>query len=229
MSEHVEPNRSFRTSLYDEEAATDARMRLFAGIGLPSDPPLFAASIGILALLEPRARQLQTIQMHPGWSAMPNGLREAASVAAMITASGPRLPYDAHVRDILGIDGSFGRIVDPLLELREAIMIARAVREQCVRVINEGFIYGDTAIGGPVGILVELRELGIATHPDLVDDWIGDFERICADGHDVDIDVELLREWSVSYRAALELLARPPDQKLLGSDPSTARRNRRAR
>lgn len=229
MSEHVGTTRSFKTSLYDEEAATEARAQLFAGIGLPSDPPLLAASIGLLALLAPDAHQLQTIQGHPGWCALPQGLREAASVAAMIQASGPRLPYDTRVREILGIDASYGRIVEPLLELRETIMVARAIREQCIRVINDGFVYGDTAIGGPVGILVELRELGVATHPDLVDDWLAAFERICADADDVEFDAELLREWSVSYRAALELLATEPDQKLLGSDPSTARRNRRAR
>lgn len=224
MSEHVDTIRTFKTSLYDEEAATEARMQLIAGITLPTDPPLCAASIGLLALLEPRARQLQMLHIHPGFAAMPQGLRDAANVAAMVHASGPRLPYDKRVRDILGIDGSYGRIVEPLLELREAIMVARAIREQCIRVINDGFMYGDTAIGGPVGILVELRELGVATNPDLVDEWLATFDRICMD--DVEYDEELLREWSVSYRGALELLATEPDQKLLGSDPSSRRTRR---
>ena len=96
-------------------------------------------------------------------------LREAAAFAAQVDASGPRLPYSAAAREVLGIDASYGRLVDPLLELRETIMIARAVREHCVRAIDEGFAYGETALGGPLGLLLELRELGVATSPDLVD------------------------------------------------------------
>src|SRR5690606_5039136 len=68
VSEHVDTIRTFKTSLYDEEAATEARMQLIAGITLPTDPPLCAASIGLLALLEPRARQLQMLHIHPGFA-----------------------------------------------------------------------------------------------------------------------------------------------------------------
>ena len=107
-------------------------------------------------------------------------------------------------------------------------MIARAIREQCVRTVDEGFAYGDTAIGGVLGVLLELRELGIAVSPDLVDEWQSAFDVACQDAAADVSDPEFMREWSRSYRNALKLLATPPEQKLLGSDPTTVRRSKRA-
>ncbi len=214
--------------LYGSDEALEARTRLLAGIMLPSEPELFAASVGLLALLEPEARQFESIAEHAALEKLPPSLREATAVAAKVGASGPRLPYSDSTRDILGIDASYGRFVDPLLALRETIIIARAIRQQCVRTVDEGFAYGQTAIGGVLGVLLELRELGIAVSPDLVDEWQGAFDLVCQDASDDVGDADFLREWTRSYRAALTLLATPPDQKLLGSDPSV-RRNKRAR
>jgi hypothetical protein len=229
VNEDVTDTTAFGVGLYDNDDALTARAELLARVALPSDPPLFAACIGLLALLEPHATQLDRITEHPALASLPQGLREAASVAALVDASGPRLPYDMRVRDILGIDGSFGRIVEPLLELRESIMIARALREQCMRVIGEGFAYGQTAVGGPVGLLLELRELGVATQPDLVDEWLASFDRLRAGSTGDGVNATVMSEWSRAYRAALELLAEEPEHKMLGSDPSTARRSKRAR
>jgi hypothetical protein len=215
--------------LYGSDEALEARTQLLAAIMLPAEPELFAASVGLLALLEPEARQFETITDHEALAKLPPSLREATAVAAMVGASGPRLPYSDMTRDILGIDASYGRFVDPLLQLRETIMIARAIREQCVRTVDAGFAYGETAIGGVVGVLLELRELGIAVSPDLVDEWQTVFEAVCQDARDDVGDPEFLREWARSYRAGLKLLATPPDQKLLGSDPIGAARNKRAR
>ena len=128
---------------------------------------------------------------------------------------------------MLGVDASYGRVVDPLLELRETIIMARVIRDRGVRIVDEGFAYGETSIGGIVGVLVELRELGVAIKPDLVDEWIDNFDRLRGIGDVADTDY--VREWSRSYRAALQLLAAPPDKKLLGSDPSTDKRGRHAR
>lgn len=214
--------------LYGSDEALEARTRLLAAIMLPSEPGLFAASVGLLALLEPEARQFETITDHDALEKLPPSLREATAVAAKVGASGPRLPYSDTTRDILGIDASYGRLVDPLLALRETIVVARAIRQQCVRTVDEGFAYGQTAIGGVIGVLLELRELGVAVSPDLVDEWHGVFDLICQDAADHVGDSEFLREWTRSYRAALTLLATPPDQKLLGSDPTT-RRNKRTR
>ena len=215
--------------LYGSDEALVARTGLIAAVALPEEPQLFAACVGLLALLEPEADQFDGISTHSTFASLPPALRDATAVAAQVAASGPRLPYTAAVRDILGIDASYGRMVDPLLELRETILIARAIREKCVRVIDEGFAYGETSIGGPVGLLVELRELGVATHPDLVEEWQTAFERVCGDTQDVTAEDAYLREWTACYRAALELLAKPPEQKLLGSDPTETRRGRRAR
>ncbi len=213
------------TVLYGSDEALDERGRLIAGITLPIDPPMFAACVGLLTLLDPSADQLDAIAQHDALAGLPQGLREATTVAAQVGASGPRLPYSKAARDVLGIDASYGRMVDPLLELRETIMIARAVREHCVRAVDEGFAYGETSAGGPIGLLLELRELGVATSPDLVDEWLTGFERLCADVSDE--PDEYLREWTRSYRAALQLLATEPEQKLLGADPTRARRSRR--
>lgn len=214
--------------LYGSDEALDARTRLLAAIMLPSEPELFAATVGLLALLEPEARQFATIVDHAALDKLPPALREATAVAAMVGASGPRLPYSDTTRDILGIDASYGRLVEPLLALRETIVIARAIRKQCVRTVDEGFAYGQTAIGGVLGVLLELRELGVAVSPDLVDEWHGAFDLVCRDAPGDAADTELLREWTRSYRSALALLATPPDQKLLGSDP-TVRRHKRTR
>lgn len=220
---------AFAVGLYDSDEAIAARSALLARVVLPSNPSMFAACVGLLTLLDPSAKQLALIAAHPALASLPQGLKEAASVAALIDASGPRMPYDVRVRDILGIDASFGRIVEPLLELRESIMIARALREQCMRVIGEGFEYGQTAVGGAVGLLLELRELGVATQPDLVDEWLAGFERLHADSHGDGVNATVMSEWSRAYRAALELLGQEPEHKMLGSDPSTARRSKRAR
>lgn len=213
--------------LYSSDDALDARGQLIAEITLPVEPEMFAACVGLLTLLDPGADQLDAIATHAVLPTLPQGLREAAAFAAQVDASGPRLPYSAAAREVLGIDASYGRLVDPLLELRETIMIARAVREHCVRAIDEGFAYGETALGGPLGLLLELRELGVATSPDLVDEWITGFDGLCADISDE--PGEYLRAWTRSFRSALQLLATEPDRKLLGSDPTMARRNRPAR
>lgn len=213
--------------LYGSDEALHARGELLASVSLPEEPQMFAACVGLLALLDPEADQFAAIGDHPVLATLPASLRDATIVAAQVGASGPRLPYSEAVRGVLGLDASYGRVVDPLLELRETIMIARAIREQCVRVIDEGFTYGETAIGGPVGLLLELRELGVATSPDVVDEWLTGFDRVAADPEYQRDD--LLREWARCYRAALELLAIPPEQKLLGNDPTNPRRSRRGR
>jgi hypothetical protein len=107
-------------------------------------------------------------------------------------------------------------------------MIARAIREQCVRTVDEGFAYGETSIGGVIGVLLELRELGVAVSPDLVDEWQLAFESACQSATETVGDPEFMREWTESYRAGLKLLATPPDQKLLGSDPTPVRRTKRS-
>jgi len=211
--------------LYDNEAALDARGELLSGIGIPEDPAMFAACIGLLALLDPTADQLAIVKNHRALAELPAELHEAAAVAAMIGASGPCLPYRVPLRDILGISASYGRVVEPLLELRETIPLARAIRNRCIDIVGSGFAYGETASGGILGLLLELRELGVATSPALVDEWLTEFDVICATGNDAGENPEFLRGWCASYRAALELLAQPPDQKLLGSDPTRARRN----
>ncbi len=211
------------TGLYGSDDALDARGGFLKKVSLPQDPKLFAACVGLLALLDPTAHQFDSITGHSALTELPQGLREAAMVAATVHASGPRLPYTAELVDILGIDASYGRVVDPLLELRETIMIARALRDRCVKEIDD-FSRGETAVGGLLGILLELRELGVATSPDVVDEWLEHFDRVRATG-DRD-ETDYVREWSRSYRAALELLAEPPKQKLLGSDPTRAGRKR---
>jgi hypothetical protein len=196
-------------ALYGSLEALDARGDLLASIALPGEARMFAACVGLIALLEPEAHQFTRIVNHAALASLPQPLREATAVAANVHASGPRLPYSDRARDVLGVDASFGRIVDPLLELREAITIARAIREQCMRAIDEGFAQRELSIAGPLGVLVELRELGIATNPDLVDDWL------------------TARTISDAYRAAFQLLAVAPERKLLGSDPTTTARSRR--
>ncbi|HEX5057987.1 MAG TPA: hypothetical protein VFV99_01450, partial [Kofleriaceae bacterium] len=203
--------------LYGNDEALNTRGVVLAKVVLPEDPRLFAGCVGLLALLEPEAHQFVDIGNHPALTALPQVLREATMVAAQVTASGPRLPYTERVRDILGIDASYGRVVDPLLALRETITIARSIRDRCTKLVDDGFAYGDTAIGGVVGVLLELRELGVATAPDLVDEWIESFDHLRDIGED---DTDFLREWSRSYRAALKLLSTEPDKKLLGSEPT---------
>jgi hypothetical protein len=215
------------TALYGSDDALDARAAMLRKVNLPEDPRLFAACVGLLALFDPTAEQFDAIAGHSALAALPQGLREAATVAASVHASGPRLPYTAQLGEILGIDASYGRVVDPLLELRETITIGRALRDRCVRAVDEGFSYGQTAAGGLVGVLLELRELGIATSPDVVDEWLDSFDRVRAIGDRTESDY--IREWSRSYRAALELLAIPPHQKLIGSDPTSTNRTRRVR
>lgn len=211
--------------LYDNDDALDARGELLSGIGIPDDPQMFAACIGLLALLDPTADQFACVKEHAALTKLPNELREAAAVAAMVGASGPSLPYRDRLRDILGIDASYGRVVEPLLELRETIAIARAIRNRCIDIVEEGFAYGEVSVGGIVGLLLELRELGVATSPDLVDEWQSAFDRICGESTDVAHDEKFLRGWCATYRGGLELLATPPEQKLLGSDPTKARRS----
>jgi hypothetical protein len=202
--------------LYGSDEALDARCRFLAEIELPEEPKLFAACIGLLALLDPTAHQLEGANQHGALADLPQTLREATTVAATVAASGPRLPYTEPVRDVLGVEASYGRVVDPLLELRETITMARAIRDRGVRIVDHGFAQGQTSIGGVVGVLVELRELGIAISPDLVDEWLDDFDRLSGIGE----DSEYIREWSRSYRAGLALLSLPPEKKLLGSDPT---------
>ena len=113
--------------------------------------------------------------------------------------------------------------------LRETITIARAIRNRCIEIVGAGFPYGETAVGGIVGVLLELRELGVATSPDLVDEWQSEFDHICASANigtetAVAENATFLRGWCASYRGALELLAQAPEQKLLGSDPTKAPR-----
>lgn len=213
--------------LYGSDDALNARGVLLAKVTLPEDPRLFAGCIGLLALLEPDAHQFLDVANHAALALLPPVLREATNVAAHIGASGPRLPYGDRVRDILGIDASYGRVVDPLLELRETITIARSIRDRCAKIVDDGFAYGATSVGGVVGVLLELRELGVATSPDLVDEWIEAFDKLRHIGDREDTDY--LREWSRSYRSALELLGKEPDRKLLGSEPTTAPRGKRAR
>jgi hypothetical protein len=215
------------TGLYGSDDALDARAELLRKVTLPEEPRLFAACVGLLALFDPTADQFDSIAEHKALATLPQGLREAATVAASVHASGPRLPYTAQLGEILGIDASYGRVVDPLLELRETITIGRALRDRCVRSVDECFTYGQTAAGGLVGVLLELRELGIATSPDVVDEWLDTFDRVRAVGDRTETDY--IREWSRSYRAALELLAIPPHQKLIGSDPTSTNRTRRVR
>lgn len=219
------------TALYGSDDALDARGDLIAVIGLPEEPTLFAACVGMLALLDPTADQLLQVSAHAALAELPAPLREAAAVAALVGASGPTLPYSAQAKQVLGIDASFGRVVEPLLELRESIALARALRERCVKVIGEGFIYGETAIGGVIGLLVELRELGVACNPDVVDEWQTSFERLMRPADDeADRDPDpFVTQWADNVRVAFELLATPPDQKLLGSDPTRERRSKRAR
>ena len=219
------------TALYGSDDALDARGDLIAAIGLPDEPRLFAACVGMLALLDPTADQLAQVSAHPALAQLPAPLHEAAGVAALVGASGPTLPYGAQAKQVLGIDGSFGRVVEPLLELREAIALARAIRERCIKVIGEGFVYGETAIGGVIGVLVELRELGVACNPDVVDEWQKSFERLMLPADDeADRDPEqFITHWAANVRVAFELLATQPDQKLLGSDPTRERRSKRAR
>lgn len=217
----------WNTGLYGSDDALDARTGLINDIALPGEPRLFAACVGLLALLEPTARQFDSIAGHDALSALPQELREATAVAASVHASGPRLPYTAQLGDILGIDASCGRVVDPLLELREAITVARAIRDRCVRAIDDRRTGSETGVGGILGILLELRELGIATSPDVVDEWLDSFDRVGATGDRYETD--FMREWTRSYRGALELLAIPPHQKLLGSDPTTTGRSKRVR
>ena len=207
--------------LYGSDEALDARSKFIAEIELPDDPRLFEACVGLLALLDPFAHQLEGAHTHPTIAALPHNIRDA-TIAATLAASGLRLPYSRAVREVLGVDASYGRVVDPLLELRETITMARVIRDRAVKIVDDGFAYGQTAIGGIVGVLVELRELGIAISPDLVEEWIDSFDRLRGIG-DVD-DTEFIREWSRTYRASLELLASSPDKKLLGSDPSADKR-----
>ncbi|HEY5943956.1 MAG TPA: hypothetical protein VIV40_00620 [Kofleriaceae bacterium] len=212
------------TGLYGCDEALDARTEFLGSVELPEDPRLFAACVGLLALLDPTAHQLEMVGEHGSLAGLPQTLREATAVAATVAASGPRLPYAPQVRDVLGVDASYGRVVDPLLEMRETITIARAIRDRAVRIVDCGFAHGDTSIGGIVGLLVELRELGIAISPDLVEEWLDSFDQLRGIGDT--LDSEYLREWSRSYRSALELLATEPDRKLLGSDPTTGRSKR---
>jgi hypothetical protein len=216
--------------LYDNDAALDARGELLSGIGIPDDPPLFAATIGLLALLDPTADQFAQVKDHAAMSSLPSEVREAAQVAAFVGASGPCLPYRQSVREVLGIDASYGRVVEPLLELRETISIARAIRNRCIDIVDTGFEYGDLSTGGILGLLIELRELGVATSPDAVDKWTSRFERVCQQAElDTSDDARFLRGWCNSYRAGLELLANGPEQKLLGSDPTTTGRRSKPR
>lgn len=218
---------AWNTGLYGSDEALDTRGAFLDDVALPGEPKLFAACVGLLAFLDPTARQFESIAYHEALSALPQGLREATTVAASVHASGPRLPYTAELGDILGIDASYGRVVDPLLELRETITIARAIRDRCVRAIDDQRSESEIALGGILGILLELRELGIATSPDVADEWLDSFERVRATGDRYETDY--IREWSRTYRSALELLALPPHQKLLGSDPTPTGRNKRVR
>jgi hypothetical protein len=202
--------------LYGSDEALDARGRFIAEIELPEEPKLFAACIGLLALLDPTAHQLECASVHGALADLPQTLREAAAVAATVAASGPRLPYTEPVRDVLGVDASYGRVVDPLLELRETITMARVIRDRGVRIVDHGFSQRQTSIGGVVGVLIELRELGIAISPDLVDEWLDEFDHLA----DIGEDSDYIREWSRSYRAGLKLLSLPPEKKLLGTDPT---------
>jgi hypothetical protein len=219
------------TALYGSDDALDARGDLIAAIGLPDEPKLFAACVGMLALLDPTADQLAQVSTHAALAELPAPLREAAAVAALVGASGPTLPFSAQAKQVLGIDASFGRVVEPLLELREAIALSRAIRERCTKVIAEGFVYGETAIGGVLGVLVELRELGIACNPDIVDEWQASFDRLMqpADDEAERGADDFFTQWIANVRATFELLATPPDQKLLGSDPTRERRSKRGR
>jgi hypothetical protein len=207
--------------LYGSDEALEARSTFIAEIGLPEDPPLFAACVGLLVLLDPGAHQLETARGHTAIAGLPQNIRDA-TIAATLAASGMRLPYSRAVRDVLGVDASYGRVVDPLLELRETITMARVIRDRAVKIVDDGFAHGQTSIGGILGVLVELRELGIAIKPDLVEEWIDSFDRL-RDIGDVD-DSEYIREWSRTYRNALALLASSPEKKLLGSDPSADKR-----
>jgi hypothetical protein len=216
--------------LYANDDALDARGDLLSGIGIPDDPMMFAACLGLLALLDPTADQLALVKSHAALGALPSELREAAQVTAMIGASGPCLPYRKRVREVLGIDASYGRVVEPLLELRETVPIARAIRNRCIEVVDAGFEYGDVSTGGVLGVLLELRELGVATSPDAVDTWLARFGRIDQQAEqDQSDDARFLRGWCRSYRGGLELLAMEPEQKLLGSDPSTTGRRSKLR
>ena len=208
--------------LYGSDEVLDARSRFLAEIALPDDPKLFAACVGLIALLDPTAHQLESAHEHTALVGLPQQLREAAAVAATVAASGPRLPYAAPVRDVLGVEASYGRVVDPLLELRETITMARAIRDRAVRIMEASVAHGESAIGGVVGVLVELRELGVAISPDVVEDWLDSFDRLSGIG-----DQERDGDWSRLYRAALVLLATPPDKKLLGSDPTDEPRGKR--
>jgi hypothetical protein len=205
-------------TLYGSDEAHDARGELLAEIPLPREPRLFAACIGLLALLDPTSDQFGQVQTHAALNELPPGLREASLVAATIGASGPSLPYSERTRVIIGIAGSYGRVIDPLLELRESVIFARAIRDRCIRAVDDGYTYGETAIGGVVGLLLELRELGVATNPDLVDGWTYTFDRLCEGEGEAD---DFMRAWSHSFRDGLTLLATEPERKLLGSDPTS--------
>src|SRR5687768_15305 len=133
--------------MYGSDEARDARASLLAALPLPNEPRLFAACVGLLALLDPTADQLPNVPKHLALTGLAAGVREATLVAATLSASGPALPYSAHAQRVLGVGGSIGRVIDPLLELREAIIVARSIRDRCCEAIDEGFVYGETAIG----------------------------------------------------------------------------------
>src|SRR6185503_4726816 len=124
--------------LYGSDEALDARATFLAELSLPDDPKLFAACVGLLALFDPSAHQLEGAHEHTAIGGLPPNLREITQVAASVGASGPRLPYTPAVRDVLGVDGSYGRVVEPLLELRETITMARVIRDRGVKIVEEG-------------------------------------------------------------------------------------------
>ena len=202
--------------MYGSDDARDARAHLLAALPLPTDPRLFAASVGLIALFDPTADQLATVPKQLALTGLPEGVREATLVAATLNASGPGLPYSAPAQRVLGVGGSIGRVIDPLLGLREAITVARSIRDRCCEAIDEGFVYGETAVGGYIGLLVELRELGVAANPDVVDRWATAYERLL-EGETPD---EFLSEWSRTLRASFKLIGTEPERKLLGRDPT---------
>src|SRR5688572_7293866 len=66
---------SWDPTLYGGDDALDARGELFAAVPLPDEPRLFAACVGLLALLEPDAPQFETIGEHAALEKLPPSLR----------------------------------------------------------------------------------------------------------------------------------------------------------
>jgi hypothetical protein len=178
--------------LYDNDHALDVLPELTEGVDLDKSPAHLAVGIGLRIWMAPASLQLQggevraALGRHEGWLAeLPDEAREALLAIATDpkTACGRRASRTQEDRAVLGTYNEGPRI-DALFRVPGADAVIREVADKCMAHLDELIVHEDADLYegagdlAPLGVLLEMRAVGVRVPRAKVKAWQAAFRRM---------------------------------------------------